>query len=399
MRRGLRIARQMTMRVIQRTTRVAAILVAMASLIQGCAGIRLDRALSETPYDWLTFGGAASRVNRSGSVVPPPLQAVWEYNALAGIRGTPLVKDSVVLVVTLNGEIQAVHLTTGERIGYMVLESAVAGTPVWDDSFAYVACALGSETLTCIGLRNAERRWARDYGSIESSLLLHGELLYVTTLDGILYCIKNSDGSELWKFETAEKEKRKPIRSSPASDGAVIAFGSDDAYIYAVDRTGGRLRWKHQTGASIFATPVIAHDVCIVGSLDGFVYALQMSNGQLLWKHDTRSRIYAAAAEADSVVYIGSADGRLHALRIDTGTRLWSFSAGSVISSAPLVAGDVLYVGSLDRTLYALNRHTGEKLWQYEAPGRIRVSPVIWGDVLLLTSEDKFITAMRPAQP
>ncbi|MBM4159870.1 MAG: hypothetical protein FJ217_02095 [Ignavibacteria bacterium] len=396
----MKFAWQETMNAIQRTTRVAAILVATASLIQGCAGIRLDRGLREAPYDWLTFGGAASRVNQSGSVAAPPLQAVWEYNALAGIRGTPLVKDSVVLVVTLSGEIQAVHLTTGERVGYMVLQSAVAGTPVWDSSFAYVPCALGSETLTCIGLRNAERRWARDYGSIESSLLLHGELLYVTTLDGIFYCIKKSDGMELWKFETAEKGKRKPIRSSPASDGTAITFGSDDAYLYAVERTSGKLRWKYQTGASIFATPVIAHDICVVGSLDGLVYALQMGTGKLLWKYDTRSKIYAeAAAAADSVVYIGSADGQLHALRIDSGARLWSFSAGSVISSAPLIAGDVLYVGSLDRILYALNRQTGEKLWQYEAPGRIRVSPVIWGDVLLLTSEDKFITAMRPAQP
>lgn len=375
-----------------------AIVVAILASFSGCAGIRIARPLRAAPYDWLTYGGATSRVNQSGSAVAPPLEEVWEYNAMGGIHGTPLVRDSVVLVVTLHGEIQAVNLSNGERIGYMVLESAVEGTPVWDGLYAYVASALGTETLACIGLRNAERRWVGQYGPIETSPLLFGELLYVTTLNGILYCLNKSDGTELWRFEVGEKEKRKPIRSSPASDGAVIVFGSDDGFIYAVERTSGTLRWKHQTGASVFATPIVTRELCIVGSLDGSVYAIQVSSGKLSWKYDTGSKIYGAAAASDTMVYVGSADGRLHALRIDSGERVWSFSARSVISSAPLVAGDILYVGSLDRTLYALRRQTGEKLWQYEAPGRIKVSPVIWGDLLLLTSEDRLLIALRPVQ-
>jgi outer membrane protein assembly factor BamB len=378
--------------------RGGSILLILFLLMQGCAGIRINRSLRAAPYDWLMYGGATSRVNQSGSSVTPPLAEVWEYNALAGIHGAPLVRDSVVLVVTLHGEIQAVNLANGERIGYMALESAVEGTPVWDGSNVYVASALGTETIACIGIRDAGRLWVGQYGPIESSPLVMGELLYVTTLDGILYCINKSDGIELWRLETREKEKRKPIRSSPASDGTVIVFGSDDGGIYAVERTSGKLRWKYQTEASVFAAPIVTREMCIVGSLDGFVYAIELNSGKLVWRYHTGSKIYGAAAATDSMVYVGSADGRLLALKINSGDRVWSFSARSVISSAPLIAGDLLYVGSMDRTLYALRSETGEKLWQYDAPGRVRVSPVIWGDLLLLTVEDKLLIALKPVQ-
>jgi outer membrane protein assembly factor BamB len=370
----------------------------MVCFLSGCAGIRINRPIAKSPWDWVMYGGTPERVNSVRATVNPPLKELWEYNALAGISSTPLVRDSVMLIGTLNGELQAVNLATGDRIGYIVLESAVAGTPVWDGIHVYVPSASGKQTLVRIALQDGKREWAMNYGAIESSPLLYGELLYVTTLDGILYCIKKLDGTEVWKFETREEGERKPIRSSPASDGAVITFGSDDGFIYAVERAGGTLRWKYGTGGSVFATPIIADGKCIVGSLDGTVYAIDLLTGNLVWKYDAGSKIYGAAAADEAGLYVGSADGKLHALRIDSGAQIWTFAAQSVIDCAPLVAGEVLYVGSLDRTLYALRASSGEELWHFDAPGRVRVPPVIWGTMLLLTSEDKYVLALTPAQ-
>jgi outer membrane protein assembly factor BamB len=372
--------------------------VALIGGLWGCSGIRIRRPITKSPADWVMYGGAPERANYVLHTIHPPLKELWEYNALAGISTTPLVRDSMMLIGTLNGELQAVNLATGDRIGYVVLASAIAGTPVWDGIHVYVPSAAGKQTLVRITLENGKREWVMNYGPIESSPLLFGELLYVTTLDGILYCINKVDGMEVWKFETREQNVRKPIRSSPASDGAVIVFGSDDGFIYAVERAGGTLRWKYETGASVFATPIIVRDKCIVGSLDGTVYAIDLHTGNLVWKHDTGSKIYGAAAADDARVYVGSADGKLHALMIDSGAPAWTYEAQSVIDCAPLVAGDVLYMGSLDRTLYALRASTGEELWHFDAPGRIRVPPVIWGTTLLLTSEDKYVLALTPAQ-
>lgn len=377
---------------------IPALLTAFILVGSGCTGIRIDRRLAQKPYDWLTYGGTPSRTNESFSTVAPPLKLRWEYDALAGISGTPLVRDSVALVGTLQGELHAINLSTGGRIGYVVMESAIAGTPVWDGGNVYVACALGTESVYCMSLRDGKRAWMAKFGPVETSPLVIGEFLYVVTLDGVLECVKKADGTEFWKYEYAAKNARKPVRSSPASDGEVIVFGSDGGGIYAVDRLNGTLRWKFQATASIFATPVLSEGVCVVGAVDGALYAIDTRTGELRWKYETGTRIFSPAAAAQHQVFIGTADGKVTALNLGSGKKLWSFSCRSVVSCAPLVAGDILYVGSQDRNLYTLRVSTGEKLWQYEAPGRIKVSPVIWGDVMLLTYEDRYVSLLKTAQ-
>lgn len=371
-------------------------LLLVAGMGSGCATrINIERRFSAAAFDWLTYGGSPSRSNQSSLGLEPPLKTIWEYNAMAGIAATPIVRDSVVLVGTLQGELHAIRFSDGESLGYVSLESAITGTPAWDGPFVYVPSALGSETLVCFSLREGRRRWTARLGPIETSPLLIGEFLYVVTLDGILFALKKEDGKEFWKFEYAAEESRKQVRSSPASDGEIVVFGSDDGWVHAVERLTGSLRWKIRLDGSIFASPVLSNGSCFVATLDGSLVAIDSRTGTVRWKHETGSRLYAPPAASDEEVYLGSADGRLVALDARTGTAKWSFSARSVISCQPLIAGDLLYVGSLDRSLYAVRRQTGEKVWEYEAEGRIKVSPVVWGDVLLLTYEDKYVAAMR----
>jgi eukaryotic-like serine/threonine-protein kinase len=365
-------------------------------LLAGCStGISLKRNLVDRPNDWTMYGGEPSRVNQSRSVVSPPLKTVWEYDAASGIAGTPLVEDSVVIVGTLKGELHVIRLSDGEGYGFASLESAVVGTPVAKGNYVYVTSAQGKETLTCLFLQNGKREWGSPLGPIETSPLMIGEFLYVTTLDGTLIAVKKEDGKELWKFETNAKDRRKPIRSSPASDGEVIVFGSDDGAIYAVERLSGRLRWKYQTGASVFASPILQDGACIIGSLDSVLYAIDARTGTLRWKHNTSSRIYAVASASKNLVFIGGTDGELEALSLDSGREIWKFDTKSVVGCAPLIAGDILYFGSFDRVLYALRCETGEKIWETELEGRIRVSPVIWGNMLLVACEDRTIIGMR----
>jgi outer membrane protein assembly factor BamB len=365
-------------------------------MLAGCAGLRVDRSLRPRPYDWLMYGGSEARTQRSFTEVAPPLERRWEYNALGGITASPLVRDSVVLVATLHGELQAVNLSNGKRIGYVVLESSVAGTPAWDGLYAYVPLANAEESLVCLSLTRAQKAWGVSLGPIESSPLLLKDRLYVTTLDGIVYCVKKQDGMEVWKFESAPKAIRKPIRSSPATDGRVLVFGSDEGTIFGLDIETGRLLWKHAVRASIFASTIIQDGKAIVGALDGVLHAVDVTSGKHLWLYETGSKIYGSAAANAEKVFVGSADGVLHAIDVRTGKEVWRFQTKSVINSAPLVAGGFLYFGSLDRTLYTLRTDTGEEVWRLPVEGRIKVPPVLWGRTLLVTYEDKYIAALKP---
>ncbi|MCI0707261.1 MAG: PQQ-like beta-propeller repeat protein [Ignavibacteriae bacterium] len=366
-------------------------------LLVSCSGVRIDKALRTAPNDWTQYGGSPQRMNASPSTLKPPFEEVWEYNALAGISASLLVRDSVIVVTTLNGELQAVNINSGKRLGYVALESAVHGTPALDNGSVIVPIAGGKETLVSMSLRNSsDRNWARQLGPIESSPLVVDDFVYVTTMEGIAYCLNKEDGLEVWQFKTGKEDERKPVRSSPATDGTRVFFGGDDGYLYALDKSSGALKWKFNAGSAVFATPVVIKKSVVFPSNNGIVYKLDAVTGTVQWQYEAGARVFGNAAASEHAVYVGSSDGACHAIDFDTGKRRWRFAAKSGVSSAPLVAGNVLYWGSHDRTLYALDAENGTELWKYDALGRIKVPPVIWGGLLLVTSEDKYIVALRP---
>jgi outer membrane protein assembly factor BamB len=367
----------------------------LSVLVCSCEGLQIARSMKQDPSGWITFGGSLTRTNQSASIVNPPLHEIWQYDAGSGITATPLVKDSVLIICTLKGELHAVNAQTGKRIGYITLDGAVTGTPVWNGVSLYVPISTENETVEAVDLTNGSKDWRAKLGQSESSPLLYDRDLYVTSLNGSLLCINRVNGEEVWKYETGTKDTRKPIRSSPATDGNVIVFGCDDGVVYAVDRTKGAEKWKFETAQSIFASPIIARGRVIVGSLNGKVYCLSSDTGNLIWSYDTHSSVFGSASSNDSLAFVGTTDGHCYALDLQNGSMVWKFRAGSVINSAPLITRGFLYVGSLDKNLYVLDVRTGREVWHFEARGRIKVSPVIWNGTLLVTSEDNYVTALR----
>ena len=387
------------MKLLDPATRKKVTRVLTAILLSGvlcsCEGLQIDRQLKSSPADWGTFGGSPTRTNQCASSMMPPLRQVWQYDAGSGITATPLVRDNVVIICTLKGELHAVDLQSGKRIGYLTLDGAATGTPVWSGTAVCIPISTEDETIESINVHDGTRNWRVKLGQSESSPLLYDRRLYVTSLNGVLYCLNVTNGDEIWKFQTATDDERKPIRSSPASDSSVVVFGCDDGILYAIERATGIQMWKFKTGESIFATPVIARGRVVFGSLDGKVYCLELRTGRLYWSFDTKSRVFGAASSNDTLAFVGTTDGHCYALDLENGSVVWKFNAKSVINSAPLVTKNLLYVGSLDKNLYVLDIWTGKEIWRYEAEGRIKVSPVIWNGTLLVTSEDNYVTAFR----
>ena len=62
--------------------------------------------------------------------------------------------------------------------------------------------------------------------------------------------------------------------SSPAVVDGVIHVGSWDNYVYALDAASGELRWRYETGDSVFSSPAVVDGVVYVGSWDNYVYAV-----------------------------------------------------------------------------------------------------------------------------
>ena len=87
-----------------------------------------------------------------------------------------------------------------------------------------------------------------------------------------------------------------PVRERPrvrfddafhvAIAGASVYFGSSaNGKVCALDAATGNTRWQFITGGAVRLAPVVWQDRLLFGSDDGYVYCLNRSTGTLLWKH------------------------------------------------------------------------------------------------------------------
>ncbi|TLY32309.1 MAG: hypothetical protein E6K56_03570 [Ignavibacteria bacterium] len=366
----------------------------------GCSYLRLQQVPAPAGGDWRMYGGGIGRTNVSHSSVEPPLAMLWEYDASAGFSPfSGAIAGNYLFVGNLSGEVHVIDIPTGKGMGKYDFGAAIVGTPVVDRDLVYLALSRTEESLLAYNLVTAKIEWHAKLGDIETSPLLMRGRLYVTSLEGSLICADARTGEIIWRFMLPANLRTRTVRSSPASDGAVVVFGCDNGDVYAVGVDDGKLRWTSKTGGSVLASPSVTLGKVFVGSLDNTFYAFDAGSGNLVWKQTLDARIYASQAVNDHAVYVGTSGRTVFSLDAQTGRVLWRTTTNSVINAPPLVSGSAVYVGSLDKTLYAFDSASGEFLWQYKSEGRIKTMPVAAGQYLFLFAEDRSVMAFKHSGP
>lgn len=200
--------------------------------------------------------------------------------------------------------------------------------------------------------------------------------------DGRIYV--GSDDYKLWAFNPADRlldptgagglntanefvfQTGGKVSSSPAvsSDGTTIYFGSDDSYVYALnraDRLAGYSfpttnEWKFLTGGAVKGHPAVDpnNGTIYVGSDDDKLYAFNR-DGTVNWSYKTRGNVKTRPAiDTDGTVYVGSDKNGVYAFR--PADRLagkpfptlneWEFTADGNVQSSPVIGTDAVYVGA-----------------------------------------------------
>ncbi len=126
---------------------------------------RAHTLLTPGENDWQTFGRTPLRSSAVASRIEPPLTPAWEYDLAAGTaNGSPLVMDSLIFVGTMRGELHAVRLADGKRVGWVSLGEAVHGTVATDGSTIFVPLADSRESVVAFDLAEGRTRWQQSCG-------------------------------------------------------------------------------------------------------------------------------------------------------------------------------------------------------------------------------------------
>lgn len=252
-----------------------------------------------------------------------------------------------------------------------------------------------------------------------ASPVVAGSQIYTFSPQGVLHCIRFSDGKKIWRANTHEEFGADKgffgAASTPVVDGSRLLAnvgGPDGAGIVAFDKDTGRVLWKVTDDEASYSSPVVAdiagERLAVFFTREG-LQAVHSTTGEVRHALRWRARSHASVNAAVPLVmgdrvFLSSSYGTgaiLLDLSDDEPKRLWSSDDAISNHYATNVYKDGYLYGFHGRQEYgqvfrAIELETGKVAWEQE--GFRAGTATLAGDRLLILAESGELT-MAAASP
>ena len=226
-----------------------------------------------------------------------------------------------------------------------------------------------------------------------------------------LYAFDPETGQQQWRIDVDSQ-----ILPAPTYVDGVVYFGTTNGNrttkgkVYAVDVESRSIKpgWPFETGAAVWASPLVVDGRVFAASMDHYIYCLDAETGEQIWKTEVGGAMAKQPLLVDGILYAGAFDGKVHAIKADSGELVagFAFQAENWIWSTPLMVDGQLFVTALDGSLYALEPDTGNVVAPYpydsgaidDAKDVIRANPVEAGGHILVGTETGRVIAVKGGQ-
>jgi len=358
---------------------------------------RMDYCLDEETGERIEAGQTGMDASPSGELVVNARnygnrialfenrEILWEQELGTELRGEPAVYSGRLYTGSSKGELFALDISDGRVLwSYEADEKTGAAhqyysAPAESGNRLYIGGA--GSIVYCLDAVKGSLLWKHKVSDwVRSKPLVIGDVVYVATMDGHLYALRDgsSQAEELRKVKVNEHGFTADLAGS---EKGILAAGKD-LILYSIFPETFYLNWKHgiQDGAWIDGkfyrirlsggppSPTIVDGILYCGGMDRFVHALDAETGDEIWRFETGGNLGAAVTVAENKVFFGniSGNGLYYALDKNTGKLIWQTEEyGNVWVGAQYNAGK-LFFGNMQGMMYGVDAASGKRLWSYD---------------------------------
>ena len=252
-------------------------------------------------------------------------------------------------------------------------------------------------------LENPKVKWRyQSCGAATHSPIIHNGILYFSSYiddqaqfdnypENYLYALDITSGKLRWKFRT-----NGPIWSTPTVYNDIVYFGTKDSWFYAVNINSGQEERKFKkNNYGIFSSPIVYNDVLYFDS--AYLYSLDINTGNITLMIPTKPGVMQGGSTfaifRNTIYYLGNY--KLTAIDINTGKDNWSIPSASWVGdhcrSSPAIYDGIVYFGNLGGRFYAIDALSGAEKWIFEAgDGILKSASASKGMVFFGAGDKKF---------
>ncbi len=365
-------------------------------VLGGCKSLQLESPVRVSESDWWTTGGSGAHNSSVSTSLVPPLSEAWTYNAVAAFGpGSALVLGDVILVANLKGELHAISLETGKRVGQAGFSDSIRGTPALAGSRLVVGTAWGKLTLQAYDLERAVKLWRREGPRIVAGLLPFQDGALVADSKGGVRLVDSRDGADRWTFQAPDEMA---VVATPllTDDLYIVAF--EDGTVRAFEPLSGELAWTTRLQMPVYSAPTESDGVIYLPTTRGTLVALDLRSGREMWRFRASSEAIKIAPPSirAGVIYFGASDGLVRAISTEFGESRWRTQVQAAVTAQVLVTDELVYVGTMGNRLIALGVIDGQEKWSTGVKGRIKSAMAVAGGGLVVLMEPRFVSLFLP---
>jgi outer membrane protein assembly factor BamB len=201
-----------------------------------------------------------------------------------------------------------------------------------------------------------------------------------------IYALEDTNaGPPRLLWETAEPARGRVV-APPLQAGNQVFIGTDDNELIALDSQTGAVRWRFDTGHSVWGQPLYNEGILYVASLDKTLYALNPETGEELWRRLFTGALAGRPVFYDGRLYVGSFAQQVHVLDAATGEEVWVAAAGDWVWGSPVVVDGVLYYADISGNVFVVDAASGDRIWVQNVPGAVQADPVVTDEAVYVVS-------------
>lgn len=353
------------------------------------------------------IGGCASDKPKPAALTPltnaVTPQALWQFReAAARFVGWPAHRDGVVVLADNKGQIQALSLSTGQRLWQAPLGAPIEAGVGFDGRRA--AAIVRGNVLVVAQEGKVAWRTTLPARTVTPPLVA-GDRVFVMSVNRVVYAFDGADGTRLWTYD-------KPGDAlTLAQPGVLSAWGNtllvgQGPQLVALDPSTGLGRWEVAMAnprgsneverlADLVGPTSRWGDLVCARAYQAAVSCVDARLGQMRWSRNTGGW-NAVAVDAKRLVG-ADASSRISAWSTTSGEILWSQE--SLIHrelSAPALWGAYVALGDLEGRVHLLQAETGQVVARLNTDGSaIQSPPLVLGSTLLVTTRAGGVFAFR----
>jgi outer membrane protein assembly factor BamB/predicted phosphodiesterase len=285
---------------------------------------------------------------------------LWDFKAGHRVIGGPTAWRGIVVFGSADHNIYALSARNGHLLWKVEARQPVLGSVAIEDGVAYIGAS--DSTFRAIDVKQGRVLWTYNglHGYVMTRPLVLPDRVIFGAWDNTLYCLRRSDGHELWRWTGGLTR----MHFSPAQVWPV----SHDGRVFIVDPQRAMTSINLQTGETVWRT-------------------FQSKVRESLGMSQDGERLYAKTMQDSIVCYITQGDEP---------RQLWATDAGIGYEHAPSMLPErdgIVYSSTNDGYVLALEGRTGRLLWKHKNGNSLTntVVPLGHGKILFTNTEGKVV--------